>query len=186
MGETGTARGPAPRSSNVWCAEPDNECGPDVPCAPVIVATDPRSVSTLGRLLPPGTSRRQNGGVTMEVVHARCAGLDVHKQTVVACVRVTLAGRAHHEVRAPPRGRGGRGKDPRHGVAVRPALTASVMWRRWQRTPGRPHPHHRDRSRYSNAAPAADHVDFRGAAYANRRQVLANRSVAVFRPCAVG
>jgi transposase len=35
----------------------------------------------------------------MEVVHARCAGLDVHKQTVVACVRVTLAGRAHHEVR---------------------------------------------------------------------------------------
>jgi transposase len=26
----------------------------------------------------------------MEVVHARCAGLDVHKQTVVACVRVTL------------------------------------------------------------------------------------------------
>jgi transposase len=35
----------------------------------------------------------------MEVVHARCAGLDVHKQTVVACVRVTMAGRAHHEVR---------------------------------------------------------------------------------------
>ena len=35
----------------------------------------------------------------MEVVHARCAGLDVHKQTVVACVRVTLAGRAHHDVR---------------------------------------------------------------------------------------
>src|SRR5262249_59427490 len=35
----------------------------------------------------------------MEVVHARCAGLDVHKQTVVACVRVTMAGPAHHEVR---------------------------------------------------------------------------------------
>jgi transposase len=27
------------------------------------------------------------------------AGLDVHKQTVVACVRVTTAGRAQHEVR---------------------------------------------------------------------------------------
>src|SRR5262249_51867786 len=39
--ETGTARGPAPRSSNVWCAQPGNECGPDVPCAPVIVATGP-------------------------------------------------------------------------------------------------------------------------------------------------
>jgi transposase len=35
----------------------------------------------------------------MEVVHARCAGLDVHKQTVVACVRVATAGRARHEVR---------------------------------------------------------------------------------------
>jgi integrase len=30
----------------------------------------------------------------MQVMHARCAGLDVHKHTVVACVRVTTAGRA--------------------------------------------------------------------------------------------
>jgi len=35
----------------------------------------------------------------MDVMHARCAGLDVHKQTVVACVRVATAGRAGHEVR---------------------------------------------------------------------------------------
>jgi transposase len=35
----------------------------------------------------------------MDVIHARCAGLDVHKHTVVACVRVTTAGRAQHEVR---------------------------------------------------------------------------------------
>jgi hypothetical protein len=35
----------------------------------------------------------------MDVIHARCAGLDVHKQTVVACVRVAAAGRARHEVR---------------------------------------------------------------------------------------
>src|SRR5262245_27737760 len=38
----------------------------------------------------------------MEDVHARCAGLDVHKQTVVACVRVTTAGRAQYEVRTFP------------------------------------------------------------------------------------
>jgi hypothetical protein len=38
----------------------------------------------------------------MEVIHARCAGLDVHKQTVVACVRVTTAGRAQYEVRTFP------------------------------------------------------------------------------------
>src|SRR5262249_21870621 len=35
----------------------------------------------------------------MDVIHARCAGLDVHKQTVVACVRVATAGPARHEVR---------------------------------------------------------------------------------------
>ena len=26
----------------MWCAQPGNKCGPDVPCARVIVATDPR------------------------------------------------------------------------------------------------------------------------------------------------
>jgi hypothetical protein len=35
----------------------------------------------------------------MDIIHARCAGLDVHKQTVVACVRVATAGRVQHEVR---------------------------------------------------------------------------------------
>lgn len=35
----------------------------------------------------------------MEVLHQRCAGLDVHKDTVVACVRVAEAGRTRHEVR---------------------------------------------------------------------------------------
>jgi transposase len=35
----------------------------------------------------------------MEVIHARCAGLDVHKRTVVACVRVAAAGTVRHEVR---------------------------------------------------------------------------------------
>src|SRR5262245_36571848 len=35
----------------------------------------------------------------MDVMHARCAGLDVHKQTVVACVRIATAGRARHAVR---------------------------------------------------------------------------------------
>lgn len=35
----------------------------------------------------------------MEVMHARCAGLDVHKASVVACVRCSVDGRAEHEVR---------------------------------------------------------------------------------------
>ncbi len=35
----------------------------------------------------------------MDVRHARCAGLDVHKKTVVACVRITEPGAVRHEVR---------------------------------------------------------------------------------------
>src|SRR5262249_36399909 len=35
----------------------------------------------------------------MEVIHERCAGLDVHKETVVGCVRVSERGEVRHEVR---------------------------------------------------------------------------------------
>jgi transposase len=35
----------------------------------------------------------------MEVLHERCAGLDVHKKTVVACLRVVEEGRVHREGR---------------------------------------------------------------------------------------
>ena len=35
----------------------------------------------------------------MEVLHPRCAGLDVHKDTVVACVRLLVDGRPRREVR---------------------------------------------------------------------------------------
>jgi hypothetical protein len=35
----------------------------------------------------------------MEVIHKRCAGLDVHKETVVGCVRVRERGEVRQEVR---------------------------------------------------------------------------------------
>ena len=35
----------------------------------------------------------------MEVIHRRCAGLDVHKQTVVACVRLVVEGEIQRQVR---------------------------------------------------------------------------------------
>ena len=35
----------------------------------------------------------------MEVIHERCAGLDVHKETVVGCVRVRDGGEVRREVR---------------------------------------------------------------------------------------
>jgi hypothetical protein len=35
----------------------------------------------------------------MNVVYERCAGLDVHQKSIVACVRVVAEGRVSHEVR---------------------------------------------------------------------------------------
>ena len=35
----------------------------------------------------------------MDLLHSRCAGLDVHRDTVVACVRVQVEGRTSNEVR---------------------------------------------------------------------------------------
>ena len=35
----------------------------------------------------------------MELLHQRCAGLDVHKQTVVACVRLASEGKLVTEVK---------------------------------------------------------------------------------------
>ena len=36
----------------------------------------------------------------MEVIHRRCSGLDVHKETVVACVRLVSDGKITREVRS--------------------------------------------------------------------------------------
>ena len=36
----------------------------------------------------------------MEVLHARCAGLDVHKDTIVACVRLAAGDEVQQEVRS--------------------------------------------------------------------------------------
>ena len=35
----------------------------------------------------------------MEVIHPRCSGLDVHKETVAACMRLALDGKITREVR---------------------------------------------------------------------------------------
>lgn len=35
---------------------------------------------------PPGATQTRREGDTMEVVYPRCCGLDVHKETVVACL----------------------------------------------------------------------------------------------------
>src|SRR3954449_9972351 len=84
-----------------WCARARFPVGPGTPRAPPLV---PRPVLRPGaRLLdfPDGGStpaaRREEGA--MEVLYSRCAGLDVHKATVVAAVRLVADGKVVREVR---------------------------------------------------------------------------------------
>jgi transposase len=39
----------------------------------------------------------------MKTLHRRCAGLDVHKKEVVACLRLVIRGKASYEARRFPR-----------------------------------------------------------------------------------
>src|SRR4051794_28484079 len=84
-----------------WCARARFLVGPGTPRAPPLV---PRPARRPGaRLLefpdrgPTPAARREEGA--MEVLYPRCAGLDVHKATVVAAVRLVAGGRVVREVR---------------------------------------------------------------------------------------
>src|SRR3954447_878940 len=84
-----------------WCARARHIVGPGTPRAPPLV---PRPARRPGaRLLefpdrgPTPAARREEGA--MEVLYPRCAGLDVHKATVVAAVRLVAGGKVAREVR---------------------------------------------------------------------------------------
>src|SRR3982751_1673946 len=84
-----------------WCARARHIVGPGTPRAPPLV---PRPARRPGaRLLefpdrgPTPAARREEGA--MEVLYPRCAGLDVHKATVVAAVRLVVGGEVVREVR---------------------------------------------------------------------------------------
>src|SRR5215469_17172788 len=91
----------APRSVVHWCNQARIQVGPGVPRAPQTVATGrhwPRS--TLPRILFHGAPRRrQDQEGTMHLLYQRCCGLDVHKDTVVACLRLASDGKVTTEVR---------------------------------------------------------------------------------------
>src|SRR5215472_8906568 len=84
-----------------WCNQARIQVGPGVPRAPQTVATGrkwPRS--TLPRILIHGAPRRrQDQEGTMKLLYQRCCGLDVHKDTVVACLRIVSDGKVTTEVR---------------------------------------------------------------------------------------
>src|SRR4051794_23444177 len=84
-----------------WCARARHIVGPGTPRAPPLV---PRPARRPGaRLLEfpdrgsTPAARREEGA--MEVLYPRCAGLDVHKATVVAAVRLAADGKVAREVR---------------------------------------------------------------------------------------
>ena len=85
----------------VWCPEPEEEVDPDI-------VTNPRLSPPLAGEHAWETvasfdvlrGRAAPGDLAMETLYTRCAGLDVHKKTVMACVRrIDPAGRASESVR---------------------------------------------------------------------------------------
>src|SRR6266511_4137152 len=74
---------PATRSLDYWCFEPANEPDPDLREHLTLLPL-PLGVSTHHNILwtrgPAGHQEKP-----MEVLNAHCAGLDIHKKTVVAC-----------------------------------------------------------------------------------------------------
>src|SRR5690242_7758095 len=84
-----------------WCARARLAVGPGTPRAPPLV---PRPARRPGARFPdfpdegPAPAARREEGA-MEVLYPRCAGLDVHKATVVAAVRLAAGGRVAREVR---------------------------------------------------------------------------------------
>jgi transposase len=79
------------RSGIGWCREPAPEHGPERPEAPWTAALSAHTRLSEGRALPPRRAAsaaavsRAGWEGEMEVRHPRCAGLDVHKRSVVAC-----------------------------------------------------------------------------------------------------
>ena len=43
--------------------------------------------------MPPAAPLRWSGGETVDIVHERVAGLDVHRKIILACVRVVVDGK---------------------------------------------------------------------------------------------
>src|SRR5918997_4556218 len=74
--------------------------GPGAPRAPRTVATPARAGARILEFDIVGSSPAPHlceEGI-MEVLHPRCAGLDVHRDSVVACARVAGHGSAGHQV----------------------------------------------------------------------------------------
>src|SRR5262252_6892408 len=96
MGHHASGRGPGDVGWH-WYDESDAETDVGGGPVPEIVAASTLSKVVIWSLLGPRHPTRR---CRMERVYDRCAGLDVHKKTVTACVRVPgPLGERHQEVR---------------------------------------------------------------------------------------
>src|SRR5919106_2105489 len=90
---------PAPDRStpaSPWCYEPVGKYGAGA-CGTVDCCLEREPQSRTWRPLRSGASCRLERRYVMDVVVERCAGLDVHRDSVVATVRVPGAGRRRWE-----------------------------------------------------------------------------------------
>src|SRR5580698_4815902 len=82
-----------------WCEQARQLVGPGILEHSRLWRGLATAASTSSRFPSTGIPRRRCGGGTMEVLYPHCAGLDVHKDTVVACVRHMATGSVEREVR---------------------------------------------------------------------------------------
>ena len=104
MGSFGLTLDPATRLRSeavfTWCFEPEEQFGPDVVTNPSLSppALGEHAWQTVAPVRCPRSGSLPEA--TMETIYFSCAGLDIHKATVVACVRRSdAAGRTHESVR---------------------------------------------------------------------------------------
>src|SRR3954453_2400385 len=79
---------PAPRSVRQWCREPVYKFDPE-PLRTPHCRHARKGRSTHSRLPPPGLrAGAADEEAMMEILYPRCAGLDIHRDSIVACVRL--------------------------------------------------------------------------------------------------
>src|ERR1700732_3004684 len=91
----------APRSGFAWCEKPVCKLDPGCRSTPNCATARRGLGSALSRVRLTGShAGGAAAGGDMEVLYPHCAGLDVHKDTVVACVRHMVNGSVRREVRS--------------------------------------------------------------------------------------
>src|SRR5690242_14185415 len=95
------ARGAGTEVGSFLVPRARKKVGPGAPRAPRTVAKPARAGARILEFDIVGSSpapRHKRGEWTVETLHPRCAGLDVHRDSVVACARVVGQGRVERSV----------------------------------------------------------------------------------------